>query len=88
MAKSVSVCVGCQSRAERHPYVGVGRADLDGNTGEMVSHPVCAPCWSDPSHRKRPLKLAFFPVTAAPIAVAAARVMDAKSKAGEDLALG
>lgn len=84
----ISQCVCCGMSALAHPYIGVGRADLSSNDGPMVEHPVCASCWAHPGRRTKPVKVAFFPRSQAPIAVAMARLMDDKSKAGEDLSLG
>jgi hypothetical protein len=84
----MQTCIGCGAQAERHPFIGVGRQRLETGDGPMVDHPVCNACYLDPAHRSSPLKLTYFHVDASSQAVAAARVLDAKSRAGADLSLG
>jgi hypothetical protein len=62
-----SMCSGCGTVAESHPYVGVAR---DVETGLMTAYPVCFLCWRDPEHRQHPLKMHFFDARQAPQAVA------------------
>lgn len=82
----MEACAGCGIQTTgQHPYVGIGRADLETNTGEMVAHPVCEPCWRDPAHRVHPLKMHFALRADADRAVRAARTTDALSKQGADI---
>ena len=62
-------CSGCGTMADRHPFVGVAR---DEETDLMTSYPVCYACWADPSHRQHTLKMHFFNVDQADVAVKAA----------------
>lgn len=64
-----SMCSGCGTVAASHPFVGVAR---DAESGLMTAYPICYPCWSDPTHRQRPLKMHFFEAAQAPTAVKAA----------------
>jgi len=64
-----SMCSGCGTVAESHPYVGVARDD---ETGLMTAYPICLECWQDPSHRQRTLKMHFFDKRLADQAVVAA----------------
>ena len=66
---AVSMCSGCGAVAASHPYVGVAR---DQETGVMTAYPICYLCWSDPSHRQRPLKMHFHDASMADTAVDAA----------------
>lgn len=83
-------CIGCGIAAAAHPYVGVGRANLETGEGAMVAHPVCALCWADPTHRTlMPApKVAYFTRDHSAVAVSASNALDAKSKRGEDIGLG
>jgi hypothetical protein len=63
------LCSGCGAVAPAHPIMGVTR---DTETGRMAAFPICAACWSDPSHRRRPLKMHFFDRTDAAVAIDAA----------------
>jgi hypothetical protein len=80
-------CIGCGAQAEKHPVVGIGRADLAANVGELVEHPVCKQCHENPAHRTTPLKVAYHPRANSSLALATARILDEKSKRGEDLDL-
>jgi hypothetical protein len=62
-------CSGCGAIALIHPWVGVTR---DVETGAMTAFPICEPCYLDPAHRERPLKMHFFPRGEAALAVSAA----------------
>lgn len=84
----MQICIGCGAKAAKHPMVGVGRKNLEAGSGPMVDHPVCKDCHEKPEHRKSALKVTFFSAAQSPLAVAAARVMDEKSKAGQDLTVG
>lgn len=65
----MEMCSGCGSVAENYPFVGIAR---DEETNLMTAYPICHPCWADPNHRKRPLKMHFFEARFAPDAVKAA----------------
>lgn len=64
-----SMCSGCGTVAESHPFVGVAR---DQETHRMAAYPICYECWQNPAHRKRPLKMHFFERSQAIAAVTAA----------------
>jgi hypothetical protein len=64
-----SMCSGCGAVAASHPFVGVAR---DQETNLMTAYPICYQCWSNPSHRQRPLKMHFFDAHQAGDAVVAA----------------
>lgn len=86
-----AICIGCGIvAAGSHPFIGVGREDLDAGTGPMVTHPVCAACHRDPTHRTlRPtLKVTFFASNDAPTALRAARNTDHQSKTGQSIGIG
>lgn len=68
MSDDVELCSGCGAVAPRHPIVGVCHDEA----GEMAAFPVCHACWTDPSHRQRPLKMHFFDRSQAEAAVDAA----------------
>lgn len=80
------ICCGIVAKGH-HPFVGIGRSDLDNNAGEMAKHPVCEQCHNDSAHRTlRPNpKVHFFPAATAPIALGAAKRTDLDSKDGRDL---
>lgn len=83
-------CICCGIAAQQHPFVGVGRANLDNNAGDMSAHPVCELCFKNPEHRTlnpNP-KVHFFPRASAPIAVNAAKRTDEDSRSGRDIGLG
>lgn len=93
MATAKEVCIGCGIVAKpgtSHPFVGVGREDLDANAGSMVAHPVCEACYLNPDHRamRSSLKVVFFGVADAPVATAAAQATDRQSKAGGGINIG
>lgn len=50
-------CSGCGAMAFRHPIVGVG---WDQEAMRFDGFPICDPCWRNPQHRTRPLKMHFF----------------------------
>ena len=90
-------CVGCGESSESHPFVGIGK-EVDGRSwwqklyksapnDELQAFPVCARCWLDPEHRQHALKMHFFPAANGSSALVAARVLDERSKRGEDLSL-
>lgn len=82
----METCVGCGIQTTgAHPYVGIGRKDLAENTGPMVAHPVCEPCWRDPAHRVHALKMHFTHLVGASAALSGARMTDAQSKAGLEI---
>lgn len=64
-----SLCSGCGTVAESHPYVGVSR---DVESGMMTAYPICYQCWADPSHRQVSLKMHFYEARHAEEAVDAA----------------
>lgn len=88
----METCIGCGivTKAEGgHPFVGVGREDLNTGAGPMTAHPVCGACAEDPGHRSLgPLKVSYFPKGDSPVAVAAAKRTDAQSKAGGPINIG
>lgn len=81
-------CVYCDTPAPRHPWAGIGREDLDTQTGPMVQYPVCQECHVTPTHRRRTgLKLHHYARAQAGAAVMIANQLDARSRAGMELAL-
>lgn len=83
----MKTCVMCANPVGRSQVVGIGREDLNTNTGPMVAHPVCEACFVNPMRRLRKLKVHFMSLAASKQAVDMANVLDAKSKRGEDLTL-
>jgi hypothetical protein len=84
----METCFGCGAQSERHPVAGIGRADMDNDSGALVSYPICAECHANPEHRKRNLKCHFHQRSQETLGLAAARVVEEMSKAGQDIALG
>lgn len=83
----MEICAGCGAQADQFPMVGIGRQDLAAETGPLVEHPVCDACWRDPAHRTTPLKVHFHTRANASVAVATARILEEKSKRGEDISI-
>lgn len=69
----------------RHPYVGIGRADLQRGTGAMAAHPICGPCYTQ---APRPIKVAYFHADQAVVALAAAEETDRRSRHGLPIGIG
>lgn len=61
-------CVGCGIEASQHSLVGIGMADesladfaiSEPSERGFVAYGICKTCHTNPAHRRRTLKLAFF----------------------------
>ena len=60
-------CIGCGAPALRHPMVAVMQ-----DAGQWKAFPVCKACWSEPAHRRLPIKGHFFTRAQEKLAVAMA----------------
>lgn len=84
----MKTCVLCGVKAVQHPWVGVGRQNLETNAGPMTKYDVCFHCHRFPKNRTlKNVKLHFHPAPQGDIAVAGANRLLELSKNGGDLSL-
>jgi hypothetical protein len=82
-AVKLKACAGCNILAAEHPMVAVvAKRDalvpalVTSRDGRFAAVPVCGACWTDPAHRRRPIKGHFFERAQADDAVAFAGARD------------
>lgn len=83
----MKLCAMCANPVGRSQVVGIGRENIDTNTGKYMAHPICELCFCSPQHRLRPIKVHFSSIAASADAVRMSNELDEKSKRGEDLTL-